>query len=194
VDSSYGLGWIIGSYKGQPLIEHGGNTLGFTSDLAFLPQANLGISVLANAQAATLFTQAVRYRLLELVFDQPSELDAQITFAHDAAQKATDELHQKLADQVDTLAVEPYLGRFANEVLGNMDVTLNSDNTALLADIGEFVAELRPQLNDEGGVENYVMYNPPLAGLAVKLAEGDDGNPIIVVGAGVVEYTFIKLE
>ena len=176
------------------MIEHGGNTFGFTSDLAFLPQANLGISVLANAQAANLFTEAIRYRLLEMVFDQPSELDVQITFAHDAAQKATDELHQKLADQVDTAAVEPYLGRFTNDVLGNMDVTLNSDNTALVADIGEFIAELRPQLNDEGEVENYVMYSPPLAGLAVELAENDDGDPTIVVGTGVVEYTFLKPE
>ena len=75
-----------------------------------------------------------------------------------------------------------------------MDVTLNRDNTALLADIGEFVAELRPQRNDEGEVESYVMYNPPVAGLTVKLAEADDGKPTIVVGMGVVEYTFVRSE
>ena len=65
-ESSYGLGWIIDQYKGQPLIEHGGNTLGFTSDLPFLPKANVGISVLSNVQGGNLFNQAVRYRLLQI--------------------------------------------------------------------------------------------------------------------------------
>src|SRR5690606_6359249 len=34
-EASYGLGWFVGNYKGQPLRYHGGNTLGFTADLAF---------------------------------------------------------------------------------------------------------------------------------------------------------------
>jgi CubicO group peptidase (beta-lactamase class C family) len=70
--SSYGLGWFVDKYKGLQLLHHGGNTLGFTTDLAFLPQADLGIVVLANARASDHFNQAVRFRLFELAFEQPS--------------------------------------------------------------------------------------------------------------------------
>jgi CubicO group peptidase (beta-lactamase class C family) len=62
VDMRYGLGWLIDRYKGVPLIHHGGNTLGFTSDAAFLPDAGLGIVVLTNARASNAFTPAAAAR------------------------------------------------------------------------------------------------------------------------------------
>ena len=40
--TSYGLGWFVGEYKGARLIDHGGNTLGFTSSFGFMPDKNLG--------------------------------------------------------------------------------------------------------------------------------------------------------
>ncbi|MBL8156628.1 MAG: beta-lactamase family protein, partial [Anaerolineae bacterium] len=80
-DLSYGLGWIIGTYKGQAVISHDGNTLGFTSGVSFLPDSGLGIVVLANGQGANVFTEGVKMRLLELVFDQPKEYDESIAFA-----------------------------------------------------------------------------------------------------------------
>src|SRR5829696_2247532 len=38
---AYGMGWLVGAYKGQPLINHSGGTLGFISEVAFLPEADL---------------------------------------------------------------------------------------------------------------------------------------------------------
>lgn len=54
-DASYGLGWFVSDYKGAPLMSHGGNTLGFTSDFAFLPEHGLGIVMLANARGTNYF-------------------------------------------------------------------------------------------------------------------------------------------
>ena len=47
-DTSYGLGWVVSEYKGLLTLSHAGKTLGCTSELAFLPEADLGISVLTN--------------------------------------------------------------------------------------------------------------------------------------------------
>ncbi len=63
----YGLGWGVGSYKGVRLLDHTGGTAGFSSDLSFLPDANLGVVVLTNAgvtAAAVRLPSAVRARLL----------------------------------------------------------------------------------------------------------------------------------
>jgi CubicO group peptidase (beta-lactamase class C family) len=106
-EASYGLGWIVDEYKGLPMLQHGGNTLGFTSDLVFLPQAGIGISVLTNAQTTNAFSEAVRYRLLELLFAQEPEADAGAIFAFETLRN---EFSKAFADvtEIDPAQVEPY--------------------------------------------------------------------------------------
>jgi hypothetical protein len=63
-------------------ISHTGGTTGFTAQVAFLPAADLGIAILSNASAspgALAFAFAVQFRLLELLFDQPTEMDTQLS-------------------------------------------------------------------------------------------------------------------
>ena len=68
-----------GTYHGQPILSHSGGTLGFVSEVAFLPEADLGIVLLTNGgQGAGTFNLAVQFRLLELLFDQPAEFDAML--------------------------------------------------------------------------------------------------------------------
>src|SRR6266545_6044653 len=66
-NASYALGWAVTAYKGARLLQHGGGTNGFTSNLAYLPDAGLGIAVLTNAQSNSVPTAAF-VRVLELVY------------------------------------------------------------------------------------------------------------------------------
>lgn len=45
---SYGLGWFIGMFQGEVMIQHGGNIDGFSSLTSFLPEHNIGVSVIVN--------------------------------------------------------------------------------------------------------------------------------------------------
>jgi CubicO group peptidase (beta-lactamase class C family) len=193
-ESSYGLGWIVDEYKGQPMIHHGGNTGGFTSDLAFLPRADFGIIVLTNARVTNFFNEAVRYRLLELVFEQDLEVDEGVTFGYEQYLKSYADLQEQFADELNVVAVTPYLGRFTNEALGEITLSLAADNEALLLDAGEFQATLLPFLNDEDELEGYVAYDPPLAGSVLRLTNSETDEPIVVLGGGAIEYTFSSVE
>jgi CubicO group peptidase (beta-lactamase class C family) len=193
-ESSYGLGWIVDDYKGQRMLQHGGNTFGFTSDLAFLPEANLGIVVLANARISNYFNEAIRYRLLELVFQQEFEADEGFTFAYEQALESSAELLETIVDEVDAEAITSYLGSFTNEALGEITVTLALQEDALLIDAGEFQMTLLPSQNDEDEIEGYVVSNPPLLGAMLRLTDTESGEPVIVLGEGAIEYTFTKLE
>jgi len=52
---SYGLGWMIRDWQGQPLIEHGGSVPGgFNAEVGLLPESDLGFVVLTNSHP-TLF-------------------------------------------------------------------------------------------------------------------------------------------
>ena len=73
---SYGMGWYIGDYHGLKHVWHGGVTLGQVSNLAFLPDADLGVVVLTNDFLALTFRNAVEEYVYELAFDLEHTADA----------------------------------------------------------------------------------------------------------------------
>jgi hypothetical protein len=110
--ASYGLGWFVGGYKGQRLLSHGGSAFGYTSDIAFLPDADLGIVVLTNESQTGMgwyFSMAVEARLLELLFDQPAEIDPLLPDLVGGAAAEAAQVKAQLGPVEPAAA--PYLGR-----------------------------------------------------------------------------------
>ncbi|MBW3632754.1 MAG: beta-lactamase family protein [Chloroflexi bacterium] len=192
----YGMGWLSGSYYGQPLLSHSGGTLGFGSEVAFLPEADLGIVILTNnVQAGGPFALAVQFRLFELLFDQPPAFDALMGQFLDAQMGQIADLRAQLRP-IDPTAVGLYLGRYVNPALGEVALALRDGR--LVFDAGELRSELQPQLDDAGQVA-YVFADPPLAGapVPVTLRQGADGRPELVAtvqGEGEETYVFTLLE
>ena len=54
----YGLGWRIFDYDGMRVVHHGGGVRGFRSEMAFVPERNIGMVLLFNA-ASTLANDVV---------------------------------------------------------------------------------------------------------------------------------------
>lgn len=171
-DISYGLGWFVEDYDGLRLIRHAGNTLGFTSELAFLPDTGIGIVVLANGQAANAFTEGMRYRLLELLFDQPAEYDKQIDFFLDQS----DETYRSLIAQIADVPLEQakdVVGRYVSDVLG--PVTLSIEGDELMLDAGEFRTRLKMAIGSATGDEvTLIVADPPIPGTPLLLRNNGD--------------------
>jgi CubicO group peptidase (beta-lactamase class C family) len=187
--ASYGLGWFVDSYKGQRMLHHGGATSGFTTDLAFLPEAELGIVVMSNGRLANSFTQAIRYRLWELAFAQAHDYDAQAIFTH------AQTMEFALASVMGAVAVEPewvrpYLGRYANPDLG--EVVLKFEGESFMLDSGELVMEALAVVDDSGAPQGYVInsYVGPVLGIQVQLRVDAAGNPQMLLVKGSEEYIF----
>lgn len=177
----YALGWIVGAYHGQPLISHSGGTFGFVSEVAFLPEANLGVVILSNGGAGSapaIF--AIQYNLFSLLFDQPAELDAFLEQALPARDELLAALRARLRP-ADPAAVAPYLGRYTNPALG--EVVLRLQDGELVLDSGEIRSELRAVVGEDGQIAGYLFIDPPLnrPDVLVILQEGADGTPEIVV-------------
>lgn len=188
-DIDYGLGWFVGDYRGLQLIDHGGNTLGFTSSFGFLPEVELGIIVLSNSQGANYFTESVRARLLELLFAQEAEAAANMQFAYEQLQNQLD-ITSRLRDAVDPATVEPYLHTFSNPALGALELRLEGDS--LIADVGEFAVPLLPLVEEDepDTLAGYLATEAPITGLLFELTENEDGAPVVTFGEGAVAYTF----
>ena len=114
-----------------------------------------------------------------------------IQFQLEQIGEARDELRDSLQEGIDADTIEPYLGDHRHEVLG--EITLQWRDEQLILDVGEFETEVRARVDEEGAVK-YLTFEPPLAGFPVEFEEGESGEPILVLGVGVVEYTFEKVE
>ena len=180
----YGLGWMVGEYRGLRMISHAGGTAGFTSELAFLPDAGVGIVILSNAFSLhpfpLAFEYAVQLRLFELLFDQPAAFDAEI-----AALTASAPTPVALGE-IDPVTVQPNLGMYANAELGQ--VTLTMQNGRLLLDAGELSSELRPRANDPATL---LLVDPPLSlfseayGATITFGGDHDAEIVITIPASV---------
>src|SRR5262249_50088262 len=55
---SYGLGWHVEAYPGHPVRAHGGAVDGFRARVVLVPEAKLGVAVLANLEETDLVDAA----------------------------------------------------------------------------------------------------------------------------------------
>jgi CubicO group peptidase (beta-lactamase class C family) len=177
---SYGLGWFVEDWRGQRLIHHGGNTFGFTSDLAFLPEARAGIVIIANAGRANDFTRDVRERFLELLFD----LDP---VYREGAQIALDEAERQAAIMAAAAPVEDELaaameGRYVSASLG--EVSVRREGGRLVFDIGEMAGEVRV---DPNRPDRMVIWEGPLFTMPLVF---DPESRRLTFGEGAAQYDF----
>jgi CubicO group peptidase (beta-lactamase class C family) len=187
--TTYGLGWFVSEYKGIQLIEHGGNTFGFTSSFGFLPEKQLGVLVLTNAQYSNGFNEGVRARVFELLFDQASEVQASLDFGYEQEKKTLADIQ---ADQVelDIETVTPFVGTYSNDALGEVAISL--EGNVLTMDAGEFKSALLAYTRD--GKVVYAPSEPPNAsgaegGFEFKL---DGETPVIELAAPPDVYSFTR--
>ena len=173
---SYDMGWVTGSYRGQRMLNHSGGTLGFTSEMAFLPDADVGIVLLTNGVNADVFNYAVQFRLFELVFGQEQTFGALATAFLQGAAQQTAAFQQQLG-MVDPASVTPFLGSYANEDLG--EVTLSLQDGELILDAGEVRSGLRPYNDESGAMFAYLLADPPWAGSGT-IVFGQDSSPTVM--------------
>lgn len=176
--AGYGMGWGIDSYNGLPMISHGGNTLGFTSDLAFLPDADFGVVILTDAAEANSFTAMLRLYIFEQAFGLDHEVSTSLASAH-VAQEAQRTIPSSPLPELDPETVTPYLGVYEHGETLEM-------RGAELWFVGAFV---ETRLYPTGEAENY-SGSGAYSALGVRLVEAGSsftleisypGNPVLAL-------------
>jgi CubicO group peptidase (beta-lactamase class C family) len=133
---SYGLGWVVLDYRGQPLVAHGGVVDGFSTQITLAPRARVAIVVVCNLHN-TRFNLALSDTLLDLTLGLPKRNWNALLAAAVRKQEAArqEELRAELAkrrpDTKPSLPMSAYAGGYENPAYGKLDVATEAGGLAL---------------------------------------------------------------
>lgn len=154
----YASGFRSYNYGKYKVIGHGGALSGFVSQIAMVPDLNLGVVVLTN-QASTAAYWSIIYKVLDYYMGNPAYdwLNAYKSIQDTAVAKALarkkDITIKKIANDKPSLPLDKYTGQFMEPIMGRVTVTKEAEKLVLRFDNSEhFVADL-----------NYFQYNNFLA-------------------------------
>ncbi|MEA2746674.1 MAG: hypothetical protein QOI41_817 [Myxococcales bacterium] len=186
--TAYGLGVFLEKRNGVPLVGHGGNLLGYTSDYFFLPDHGVGLVVLTNAGSANSFRNALKRRLLEVLFDGRPEAKENLAFGLDRRQKAYDVELARVAQKPSAAFVERVLGTWTSPGLGK--VIIKKDKDRATADVGEWASSFGEKTEPDGAKAIFFL-DAPHAG-AELLVQEKDGTTTLLFDMNQQKYVFSR--
>jgi hypothetical protein len=183
---AYGLGLFVGDDHGVALVYHGGNNVGFTADMYFLPEHDVGVVLLANAGDANTFRRVVRRRVLELLFDAKEEASQSLAFALNQRREVLKKELQKLSFEPEAAWSRSLVGSYESPDLGL--ITIRLEGSKRIFDVGEWQSAFARKTEDDGS-QKLVLLDPPAAGLAFRIVEAN-GRKSLTLEASQTTYAF----
>lgn len=185
-DQAYGLAVVVSQEGGVRILGHGGGTLGFSTNLVYLPDHGVGfVSLTNNGGGSGGYSGLILRRLLEILFDAEPRAEQALAFV---AKKLKDDLAEglkemDLAPPPEFLA--PHLGTYANEALGR--ITLRLQKGKGIFDAGEWQASIAKHTGKDG-VQRLII-GAPLAGLAFEPGQAE-GRRTLTLHTAQQKYVF----
>ena len=187
--SGYGLGLLLSEQYGLGMVGHGGNTLGFTSEMIFMPEHNLGYVVLTNMRAANDFLGIVHQHLLELVFGAAPKAEAMVAAAVQSRSKQNENLHRTIRqDEEGTAWIRQFVGRYASPELGRAEIQQGADGYSI---VFEAWTSTLASAMDAGERFELVLTSAPWRG-GLRL-EAQVKPKALVLNGGQAKYVFAPL-
>jgi CubicO group peptidase (beta-lactamase class C family) len=184
-DATYGMGLMVDRTYGVPVVHHGGDLIGYHSDMMWLPEQNVGAVVLTNADLGWLIRDRFRRRLLEVLFDGHAEADADVAAASKSffEQLAAD--RKLLAVPADPADAGKLAARYANDALG--EIAVSHPGGATVFDFGEWKSDVASRHNPDGSV-SFVTTAPGIIGF--EFVVGSSAKRTLIVRDAQHEYVF----
>ena len=169
-NASYGMGLMVDRTWGIPVVHHGGDLVGFHSDMLWLPEHNVGAVILTNSDPGVFIRGAFQRRLLEVLFDgKPEAAENVATRAVRFKEEVATE-RKRLVAPADAGAANHLASAYANESLGSVVVSHKGAETWF--DVGAWKSEVASRRNDDGSL-SFVTISPGLSGFEFVVADKD---------------------
>ncbi len=134
--AAYGLGWGLRDYHGWKLVGHTGGVSGFVSRVMLVPDENLGIAILTNAEESGAF-DSILYHIIDAYLGiPPTDWIAAFKAAKDREEQAAAEVEKRQSnfravDSKPSLLLEKYAGVYADAWYGTATIRAGSGKLVL---------------------------------------------------------------
>jgi CubicO group peptidase (beta-lactamase class C family) len=187
-DASYGMGLMVDETYGTQVVHHGGDMIGYHSDMMWLPEHGVGAVILTNGDPGWLIRSGFQRKLLEVLFDGNEEADIAIASSSErffSQMKAERDLLVLPADAEQAAALGKH---YSSDQLGDILVSQTGDTTVF--DFGEWKSEVGSRTNPDGTV-SFITTVPGMVGL--ELVVGSDEENTLILRDAQHEYVFKEL-
>jgi CubicO group peptidase (beta-lactamase class C family) len=168
-DAVYGMGLEVDTTYGVPVVHHGGDMIGYHSDMIWLPEQQVGAVVLTNGDPGWLIRSGFRRKLQEVLFDGHPEADADLAAAAKTffAQIAAD--RKTLVVPANAQEAGKLGARYKNAALGELAVQRSGTKT--MFDFGEWQSEVASRRNPDG-TTSFITISPGVNGFEFVVGGG----------------------
>jgi CubicO group peptidase (beta-lactamase class C family) len=188
-DQTYGMGLMVDTTWGIPVVHHGGDLVGYHSDMIWLPDHNVGAVILTNSEAGAIIRGAFRRKLLEVLFDGQPLADAELAAAGRQLRQAIATERERLtvpAADDDAAKLAP---RYHNDALG--DIAVSRDKGVTYFDVGEWKTPVASRHNPDGSV-SFITITPGITGLETVVGGAAGDKRTLVIRDAQHEYVFTE--
>jgi CubicO group peptidase (beta-lactamase class C family) len=186
-DVSYGMGLFIDKQYGITIASHGGDMLGFHSNMIWLPEYGIGATILTNSDAGVLLRGPLQRKLLELVFDGRPEADERLQVAVANRKAEAAKTRELLTLPVPADAIKPLAAAYASPELGHIQVSRQAGKLSFRFDHWHSEVALR---KNEDGTQSYITIDPGIAGIEF-VRDDKAAEPTLVLRDAQHEYRFV---
>jgi hypothetical protein len=147
-DVTYGMGLQVNTVYGTPVVHHGGDMIGFHSDMMWLPEHGVGAVILTNGDPGWLIRTVFRRKLLEVLFDGRPEADATMEAQANGFYEELAAERKLVELPADPSVAAALASRYTNPAVG--DVVVHRNGKALSFDFGELASDMASRKNPDG--------------------------------------------
>ncbi len=187
-DQVYGMGLVIDTQYGIPVVDHGGSMFGYKSDMMFLPDHGVGAVILTNSDSGGALTGLFRRRLLEVLFDGKPEAVEQAKVVNAQRLANIAKRRERLVVPADPAEVGKLAARYSSPALGTLSVRMQDGAT--IFDFGKWYSSVASRKNDDGTV-SFITIDPTVDGFDFVVGE-QAGKKALVIRDAQHQYAFIE--
>jgi CubicO group peptidase (beta-lactamase class C family) len=186
-DATYGMGLMVANKYHVTVVHHGGDLIGFHSDMMWLPEHGVGAVVLTNGDPGWLIRDQFRRKLLEVLFDGRPEADSQLAAQTKTFYEQQAAERKLLTVPADSAEAAKLASRYHNDALGDIAVTRGQGKTTF--DFGEWRSDVASRKNPDGTV-SFLTTVPGALGFEFVVGSGDKRT--LIVRDAQHEYVFAE--
>jgi len=184
----YGMGLMVDSEYQVPVVHHGGDLVGFHSDMFWLPEYGVGGVILTNADGGHLLRRPFIRKVLEELFDGRPEAQEDVESAAQRFKADLAKERERLVLPPDAAVANGLAKRYWNDALGAIDV--RKSGAMRIFDFGEWRSAVASRKNDDG-TNSLVTIDPGVSDFPFVVTE-HDGKRALILRDAQHEYAFLE--